>query len=916
MPECPGGYQPAGALVFGQEEAVAAGLPNPFLQGLPGAYRPCRQAVEKCGPLDPDDGALDRWPAAEGVEVDRVAFVPDKLAPGLERAAGLAPPAPVGAAELGDRLPGREPAPGPLQQFVALLHAGVEPIGELRRLALRADQRSMVVQHLRERRGHSLAGFLRVVLDPPDELGVTGRVEGMGPLPRRAGGMRFPVAKQCFRGIGNAEFPVDRGGVVRDLLAERRPGQPVVAAHPRIGHDLFRLARRAAGVAPPVLRVRVRVAGKTRELVPACHDRAPFGGHREVFVERCPKQRRHLAGLYGCLLQRRDALGELLASGGVEGMDIAGPRVREMRLPDVVKVRRGAVERKGAPDPGRRCRQSFADIGVQRRVPGHPDRPGNRRCCPVPPALQPGEPIRGRLGLDEPDPLLRQRPQLRAQLPGVPVRQLPRLFLPLPRFRLLSRPRFFFLATTRFLVPRPRLFCAPQLRLLPRPRFLLALPPRLFLALPLRDLVRGRQQLGRHLAGGGHGGQRADARRKVVRGHLSSPALPRPPLREQRRGAPVEPERAAELPERCAELRPRPRDAVQMHAVTIPVHRHQRALGPRRYRLCPPCGMARMVRHRLAARPSFRQKPLAPHLRNVLRRSRRQKTTITRLRKENARLRRTVKSAKTGRECVEARLAGLRSVRKTLSKKLFGMDAGLKDMMARVVMLAMHKDGLIELPPPRGPRHRRKPVVFGPDTEPPLLPAPTTLDEVRPLDLRPVVRETREGRLWNEFVARYHYLGFKTLVGAQMRYAVHDRNGWPVAMLGFSTTAWKLAPRDSFIGWTPEKREKNLPLVVDNPRFLILPWIEIPNFGSHILAIVRRRLPLDWAERYNTTPVLIETFVETPRYTGAVYRASGWIHVGTTQGRGRYDRDKLYDKPKKDVWLRPLRKNWKRALNR
>ena len=175
---------------------------------------------------------------------------------------------------------------------------------------------------------------------------------------------------------------------------------------------------------------------------------------------------------------------------------------------------------------------------------------------------------------------------------------------------------------------------------------------------------------------------------------------------------------------------------------------------------------------------------------------------------------------------------------------------------------------------------------------------------------------TREGRLWNEFVARYHYLGYKTLVGAQMRYAVHDRNGWPIAMLGFSTAAWKLAPRDNFIGWTPQSREKNLPLVVDNPRFLILPWITIPNLGSHILALIRRRLPLDWAERYNTTPVLIETFVETPRYTGAVYRASGWLHVGATQGRGRYDRDKLYDKPRKDIWLRPLRKDWKRALNR
>ena len=207
-------------------------------------------------------------------------------------------------------------------------------------------------------------------------------------------------------------------------------------------------------------------------------------------------------------------------------------------------------------------------------------------------------------------------------------------------------------------------------------------------------------------------------------------------------------------------------------------------------------------------------------------------------------------------------------------------------------------------------------MVFGPDTEPPPFPAPTTLDEVCPLSLRPVARYTREGKRWNEFVARYHYLGYKTLVGAQMRYAVHDRHGAPLAMLGFSTAARKLAPRDSFIGWTPQLREKNLPLVIDNPRFLILPWITIPNLGSHILSLVRRQLPDDWTERYNTTPVLIETFVETPRFTGALYKASGWTLVGTTKGRGRYDRHTRRDQPKKDIWLRPLRKDWRRTLNR
>ena len=243
-------------------------------------------------------------------------------------------------------------------------------------------------------------------------------------------------------------------------------------------------------------------------------------------------------------------------------------------------------------------------------------------------------------------------------------------------------------------------------------------------------------------------------------------------------------------------------------------------------------------------------------------------------------------------------------------------DGGIKDMMARVVMLAMHRDGLIELPPPKWRQNRPGPITFGPGTEPPLLPPPTTLDQVRPLQMRTVVRGDRQGKRWNEYVARYHYLGYKTLVGAQMRYAVHASDGTPLAMLGFSTAAWTLAPRDRFIGWSPRQREKNLPLVVDNPRFLILPWIRIPNLGSHILALVRRQLPADWSARYKTTPVLIETFVEVPRFTGAVYRASGWIRVGATQGRGRYDTNKRYDKPKKDIWLRPLRKDWKRTLNR
>ena len=227
-----------------------------------------------------------------------------------------------------------------------------------------------------------------------------------------------------------------------------------------------------------------------------------------------------------------------------------------------------------------------------------------------------------------------------------------------------------------------------------------------------------------------------------------------------------------------------------------------------------------------------------------------------------------VKCRYYGRDFTAAEMALLRELiagppalsRHALSKEFcrrigwYKTDGGLKDMMARVVMLAMHRDGRIQLPPPKGRQSRPGPIVFGPDTEPPRLPPPATLDAVRPLTLRPVVGATREGRLWNEFVARYHYLGYTTLVGAQMRYAVHARDSTPLALLGFSTAAWTLAPRDRFIGWSRQFHEKNLPLVVDNPRFVILPWIHIPNLGSHLLALVRRRLPADWTARYNHRP--------------------------------------------------------------
>ena len=179
-------------------------------------------------------------------------------------------------------------------------------------------------------------------------------------------------------------------------------------------------------------------------------------------------------------------------------------------------------------------------------------------------------------------------------------------------------------------------------------------------------------------------------------------------------------------------------------------------------------------------------------------------------------------------------------------------DGGLRDMMARCALLAMHRDGLIVLPPPRRPRHAPRPVVFGPESEPPLPPPPATIEAVRPLSLVPVLdRTSHNALLWKQFIARYHYLGYKPMAGAQMRYTVVDRHGASLAMIGMAAAAWKTAPRDHAIGWSPETRARNLHLVVNQSRLLLLPWIVIPNLGSHILSMLRRQLPGDWTQRYN-----------------------------------------------------------------
>lgn len=241
-----------------------------------------------------------------------------------------------------------------------------------------------------------------------------------------------------------------------------------------------------------------------------------------------------------------------------------------------------------------------------------------------------------------------------------------------------------------------------------------------------------------------------------------------------------------------------------------------------------------------------------------------------------------------------------------------GPDGRLKAMSCRVALLRLKDQGWIQLPPPRNGNGNGRPYCAAwtiPAREKPWV---CSLVDLKGVALRPV-SDRGDSRQWNEAISRFHYLGFQPLPGAQMRYLIECEAGL-VGAIGFGASAWKVAPRDRWIGWTPEQRVARLPWVVNNARFLILPWIRCPNLASWVLSHAARRLPADWEGRYGYRPVLLETFVERGRFRGTCYRAANWRPVGLTQGRGKLDRRHAYALPVKEVFLYPLQRNFREVL--
>jgi len=229
----------------------------------------------------------------------------------------------------------------------------------------------------------------------------------------------------------------------------------------------------------------------------------------------------------------------------------------------------------------------------------------------------------------------------------------------------------------------------------------------------------------------------------------------------------------------------------------------------------------------------------------------------------------------------------------------------LKNHECRQLLEQLAGEGFLRLPPlrPLGGRGPRQPKVSRDDSEP--APLECAVCQCEPLELVLVEGEAESHR-WRQCLQHYHYLGCPVPFGANLRYWVrHD--GRDLACLLWTSPAWRMQARDAWIGWSDDERRRNLQRIVNQGRFLILPWVRVRGLASKILALSARHLPDAWEQHYGLRPLLLETLVDAARFRGTCYRAANWIHVGQTSGRGRMDREnKAQGQAIKDIYLYPL----------
>lgn len=237
-----------------------------------------------------------------------------------------------------------------------------------------------------------------------------------------------------------------------------------------------------------------------------------------------------------------------------------------------------------------------------------------------------------------------------------------------------------------------------------------------------------------------------------------------------------------------------------------------------------------------------------------------------------------------------------------------------RDMVCRSLMLRLHRAGLIQLPEPKRKLvnnailHRRVRAVPAVDQTP----INGTLAALGALEIRQV-RRTEGEALFGQLLKLHHYLGYSRPVGEHLKYLVFA-SGRPVACLGWSSAPLKLNLRDEFVGAPKEAFRHNLNQIAYNSRYLILPWVKVPQLASHLLARIARRISADWQDLYHHPVQLLESFVDTERFRGTCYRAANWRLLGRSVGRGTKSKHEDPETSIKELWVYPLRKDFRQRL--
>ena len=236
----------------------------------------------------------------------------------------------------------------------------------------------------------------------------------------------------------------------------------------------------------------------------------------------------------------------------------------------------------------------------------------------------------------------------------------------------------------------------------------------------------------------------------------------------------------------------------------------------------------------------------------------------------------------------------------------------LKDMACREILLTLKRKDLIALPPrlKNANNHKRNKTIFKIDID--QTPLKRDISLLPPVELK-MVRSTDSELLYNSLVHYHHYLGYRQIVGNHLKYIAYIGEQ-PIACIGWGSAAWSVKSRETFVGWNKKTKENNLHFVANNTRFLILPWISVKCLASKILALNAKRISHDWLNVYNHPLYLLETFVEKNRFKGTCYKAANWICTGQTKGIAKKGHDHVFHGNIKDVYLYPLRKDFRKKL--